>query len=266
MLLTAIHIYPVKSLAGISLTESVVESRGLRYDRRWMLVTPEGKFLTQREYPAMALIGTAIEPPFLVLFDRSNPNDRIGVPLEITAAGLSGLEVEVWDDRCGAVLVSTDADLWLSSKLNAPVQLVGMPDTTSRAADRRYAPEGQMVSFADGYPFLIIGEASLADLNSRLEIPVPMNRFRPNLVFSGGTPFCEDGWRDFTIGDQPFCAVKPCARCIMTTIDQQTSTKNAEPLRTLASYRKQENKVLFGQNVIWMGKENEATIKVSDEL
>jgi uncharacterized protein len=137
-----------------------------------------------------------------------------------------------------------------------------MPDTTSRAVDRRYAPEGQMVSFADAYPFLVIGEASLADLNSRLEIPVPMNRFRPNLVFSGGTPFCEDGWRDFNIGDQPFRAVKPCARCIMTTIDQQTTTKNAEPLRTLASYRKQDNKVLFGQNVIWMGKKDKATIRV----
>jgi uncharacterized protein len=266
MQLTAIHIYPVKSLAGISLTESVVESRGLRYDRRWMLVTPEGRFLTQREYPAMALIGTAIEPPFLVLFDRLNPGNRVGVPLEITSIGKSMLEVDVWDDHCRASPVSTEVDLWLSDRLGAPVRLVGMPETTSRAVDANYAPEGQVVSFADAYPFLIIGEATLADLNSRLETPVPMNRFRPNLVFSGGTAFCEDEWGDFSIGDQPFRAVKPCARCIMTTIDQQTTSKNAEPLKTLSIYRKQGNKVLFGQNLIWLGEGSEATIKVSYKL
>ncbi len=251
--LTAIHIYPVKSLSGISLESSVVERRGLQYDRRWMLVDAQGVFVSQRQFPAMVLIGTAIEPPFLVLFDRNNPGDRVAVPLDIRPDPVHEIAVEVWNEPCAGIPVSAEADLWLSSKLGAPLRLVGMPVTSIRPADERYAPEGHYVSFADGYPFLAISEESLADLNSRLAVPVPMDRFRPNLVFAGGTAYGEDLWSDFRIGDQLFRGVKPCARCMMTTIDQQTSAQNAEPLRTLSTYRKQGNKVLFGQNVIWMG-------------
>lgn len=264
--ITAINIYPVKSLAGIPLSSAVVERRGLQYDRRWMLVNAQNRFLSQREYPAMALIGTAIEPPFLVLFDRNNPADRIAVPLEIKPAQHLEKQVDIWDDQCPAVPVSADADQWLSKKLGGDVQLVGMPDNSIRPADEKYAPEGQYVSFADGYPFLIISEATLGGLNSKLTTPVPMERFRPNIVFSGGTPHCEDELGAFLIGDQPFLGVKPCARCIMTTIDQQTAQPGAEPLRTLATYRQSGHKILFGQNVVWTGQEAGQTISVGDMI
>jgi len=261
---TSIHIYPVKSLAGISMTTAVVERRGLQYDRRWMLINEQNRFLSQRDYPAMALIGTAIEPPFLVLFDRNNPADRVAVPLEINPAQHLEKQVDVWDDQCQAVPVSAEADQWLSQKLGGNVQMVGMPDNSIRPADEKYAPTGQYVSFADGYPFLIIGETTLEGLNSKLNTPVPMERFRPNIVFSGGTPHCEDEFGEFHIGSQPFLAVKPCARCIMTTIDQQTSQIGAEPLRTLATYRQSGHKILFGQNLVWTGQETGQSISIGD--
>ncbi len=140
-----------------------------------------------------------------------------------------------------------------------------MPDTTRRRADGRYAPKGQYVSFADGFSYLIIGQASLDDLNSRLAQPLPMNRFRPNLVFTGGEPFEEDNWSDFQIGSVPFRGVKPCGRCIITTADQETAQRAAEPLKTLATYRKRGNKILFGQDVVWTG-EGEASIRVGDNI
>lgn len=266
MHLSSLLIYPVKSLAGIALQEAVVERRGLQYDRRWMVTDPDGQFVTQREVPAMALIGTAIEAPWLVLFDRNNPSDQVRVPLDTEAVLSAKMRVSVWSSRLSALPVSNDADLWLSQKLGRSVRLVGMPDRSRRAADGRYAPKGQYVSFADGFPFLIIGEASLADLNARLESPVPMDRFRPNLVFSGGTAFEEDTWSDFRIGTQLFRGVKPCARCVMTTINQDNAQKNSEPLRTLSSYRRNGNKVLFGQNVIWLGEGPEPIIRVGDAI
>jgi uncharacterized protein len=262
MQLTDIYIYPVKSLAGIRLEQATVQLRGLQYDRRWMIVTPEGDFLTQRNVPELALLGTAIEPPYLILFDRFNTHDRVAVPLHSADDEDACKDVSVWDDRLTGTLVSPDADAWLSEKLSIEVQLVAMPEHSTRAVDSRYAPDGQYVSFADGYPFLLVGTASLADLNQRLAQPVPMNRFRPNLVFSGGQPYEEETWSDFTIGGLPFQGVKPCARCVMTTIHQDTGRAGSEPLKTLSGYRRDGNKVLFGQNVIWMG--TEGVIKVGD--
>jgi uncharacterized protein len=262
--LSDIYIFPVKSLAGIRVSASKVELRGLQYDRRWVITDPEGQFFTQRTTPEMALIGTAIEPPFLILFDRFNTADRIAVPLEPPPVDEYALEVAVWDDRMVGSPVDTDADEWLSDKLGQPVRLVAMPHTTERPVDPKYAPDGQLVSFADAYPFLIIGQASLDDLNARLDKPVPMNRFRPNLVFEGGQPYEEDNWKEFTIGDISFKGVKPCARCIMTTVNQDTAQKGAEPLKTLSTYRFANNKVLFGQNVIFLGQEG--SIKIGDSI
>ncbi|MCC7466010.1 MAG: MOSC domain-containing protein [Saprospiraceae bacterium] len=265
MQLTQIHIYPIKSLGGISLQEAVVEPRGLRYDRRWMLVDAEGRFMSQREIPEMALLRTAITPTFLEVFHKDRPDDRLQIPLEIQPDAYPKIMVEVWSDRCAARLLEEHLHAWFSRVLQQPLRLVYMPDTTRRRADGRYAPAGQVVSFADGFPFLLIGEASLADLNSRLEQTVPMDRFRPNLVFAGADAFEEDQWTDFTIQDQPFRCVKPCARCVMITADQETAARHAEPLKTLATYRKKGNKVLFGQNVIWLGKKN-AMIRVGDRM
>lgn len=263
MQLTQINLFPIKSLGGISLQEAVVERRGLQYDRRWMLVDDTGRFVSQREIPEMALLRTAIAPPFLEVYHKDDPSDVVRIPLTIQATDYPKIMVEVWSDRCAARLLDEAIHQWFSRVLKQSVRLVYMPDTTNRRADGRYAPYGQVVSFADGFPYLIIGETTLADLNSRLETPVPMNRFRPNLVFSGGEPYEEDNWSDFTIGDIPFRGVKPCGRCVMITVNQESADKAQEPLRTLSAYRKNGNKVLFGQNVIWLGNEP-AVIRVGD--
>lgn len=145
-----------------------------------------------------------------------------------------------------------------------PARLVRMQEQARRLVDTEYAQNGEVVSFADGYPFLLIGQASLDDLNSRIDQPVHMNQFRPNFVFRGGVPFEEDGWSSFTIGGAPFQAVKPCARCVVTTINQATAEKSAEPLRTLATYRQLRNKIMFGQNLL--SSSPAGTVQVGDKL
>ncbi|MBK6997142.1 MAG: MOSC domain-containing protein [Lewinellaceae bacterium] len=261
--LSEIWIYPIKSLGGIALKEAVAEVRGLRYDRRWMLVDDTGRFVTQREIPTMALLGTAIEPPYLSVFWKSKPSENVQIPLEIEASEFPKLRVEIWGDKCPARVLSNEINQWFSHHLGQNLRLVYMPNTTRRRADGRYAPPGHHVSFADGFPYLIIGQASLDDLNTRLAQALPMNRFRPNFVFTGGQPFEEDTWEQFSINLQPFQGVKPCARCTITTTDQDTAARAAEPLKTLATFRKFGNRILFGQNVVWLGME-ESLVRVGD--
>lgn len=263
--LTEIWTYPVKSLGGIPLTEAKVEPRGLQYDRRWMLVDDAGRFVSQREIPEMALLGTAVEPPYLIVFWKNNPAENILIPLEIPEAELEKLPVQIWDDQCQSLILTKEINDWFSENLKQNLRLVYMPDTTRRWADGRYAPKGQHVSFADGFPFLIIGQASLDDLNSRLEQSLPMNRFRPNFVFTGGEPFEEDTWENIEIGDVQFQCVKPCARCIIPTTDQETAVRAAEPLKTLATFRQVGHKILFGQNMVWLGV-GETKIRTGDAI
>ena len=264
--LQSLHIYPIKSLAGIALDSAVVQSRGLQYDRRWMLVDAQGRFVSQREIRELALLGTAVEPPHLVVFSRKNPALRVLIPLEIPLDDMENAEVQVWNDRCMAGVLPSEINQWFSDVLGQALRLVFMPGTTRRLTDGRYTPNDQAVSFADAFPFLLIGQASLDDLNNRLAQPLPMNRFRPNFVFAGGAPFEEDGWKDFSIGSVTFSCVKPCARCIMTTTDQDTAQRAAEPLKTLATFRQQNHKILFGQNVIWTGVNEGEIIKVGDRI
>jgi len=249
-ILSEIWIYPVKSLGGIPLREAKVEPRGLQYDRRWMLVDDDGRFVTQREIPQMALLGTAVEPPYLTVFLKKNISEKIQIPLEVPTGELEKQRVQVWKDQCPALILPKAVNDWFSENLSQNLRLVFMPDTTRRWADGRYAPKGQHVSFADGFPFLLIGQASLDDLNSRLAQPLPMNRFRPNFVFTGGLPFEEDSWKKFQISNVPFQCVKPCGRCIIPTTDQATAVRGAEPLKTLATFRQVGHKILFGQNVV----------------
>jgi hypothetical protein len=158
--------------------------------------------------------------------------------------------ITIWDDVCNAVQVNQDLDNWFSNALDKKVSLVYMPDDEKRIVEKTYINEDHIVSFADAYPFLIIGKSSLDDLNTRLVNPIPMNRFRPNLVFTGGNAYEEDNWKDFKIGNAEFIAVKPCARCVITTTDQKTAERSAEPLKTLSNYRKVNNKIMFGMNVV----------------
>lgn len=247
--LSQIFIYPIKSLGGIALPKAQVEDRGLQYDRRWMLVDEQGQFMTQRAFAGMALLQVALGAEGLQVSHRSHKNlAPLFIPFE--PAGLNPVQVTVWEDSCLALEVSAEANAWFSRALGRSCRLVYMPDTSRRPVDPDYATPGAITSFSDGFPILLIGQASLEDLNSRLSEPVGMERFRPNLVFTGGQAFEEDDWNYFCIGEHAFQGVKPCRRCVMTTIDQQTAEKGKEPLQTLSTYRQKGNKILFGQNVL----------------
>jgi uncharacterized protein YcbX len=253
--LSEIWVYPVKSLGGIQLQESKVTDRGLELDRRWLLVDDDGRFLSQREHPVLALFKPEIAGDFLRIIHRTHL-ESIDIPLRpVFLDAMPKIEVAVWDDTIDAFEVSQTATDWFTKQLGVSVRLVYMPQESERKLDPDYAITGAEInSFSDAYPFLIIGQASLDDLNSRLENPVLMNRFRPNFVFTNGEAFEEDTWREFSIGDVSFVGVKPCDRCVMTTVDQEKGVVSGkDPLKTLAKYRNFGNKVLFGQNVIGLG-------------
>ena len=247
--LKEIRIYPIKSLGGISLSEAVVEPKGFRYDRRWMLVKPDGTFLTQRENTVMALVEVELTDRHLRVYHRHRPDDVLEIPLEKTTE--ESLTAYVWDYQAvDSLVVSPEADEWFSRLLGFPCRLVYMPDDSLRPVDPKYAQPDDVVSFADGFPYLVISTDSLDELNRRVEQPLEMIRFRPNLVVEGVLPHDEDTWYHFKIGELTFFGVKPCARCVLTTIDPESGQKGKEPLKTLATYRKLDSKILFGQNVL----------------
>lgn len=256
-----LYVYPIKSLGGIELSAARLTDRGIEHDRRWMLVDEDNRFLTQREFPQMALLRAAIHANELTVYEKGNEVDKISVKLYPTGSEL--IKVQVWDDTCDAIQMNDDVNQWFSQKLNRMCKLVYMPDASKRGVDEGYALQEDLTGFSDGFPVLMIGQASLDDLNSRLEIAVPMNRFRPNIVFTGGTAFEEDTMKHFQINGIDFYAVKPCARCVVTTTDQETGITAKEPLKTLSTYRTGNNKVYFGQNILY---KNEGIIKVGDEL
>ena len=233
---SGLNIYPIKSLRGISLERSPVEKRGLRYDRRWMLVDSQGIFLTQRKIARMALFDTEITADGLRVQVHGMP--PVDVPFEPQGGTR---KVEVWGSIVTARRVSDDADRWFSEALGIPCSLVHMPDTTVREASSETALPGDIIGFADSNPVLVAGEASLADLNGRLDATVPMRRFRPNVVVSGSGAWEEDSWAGMQVGGVRLRPMKRCGRCIVTTIDPETAVSGEEPLRTLAGYR------LFGK-------------------
>lgn len=257
--LSEIWIYPIKSLQGISLPSARMLPKGLQYDRRFMLVDNENTFITQRVHSILALFRLALTETYVqVTYER----DTLKVPLHPTLTG-NTFQATIWDDRITVQEVSTETSEWFSKHLGFSCKLVFFPEENSRPVDKKYHVNHEDVSLADAYPALIIGQASLDDLNTRLSTPVPMNRFRPNFVFTGGKPFEEDNWREFRIGRNRFVAVKPCARCVLTTIDQETAFTSKEPLKTLSSYRMKNNKVLFGQNLVALDFDN---VMVGDNI
>jgi uncharacterized protein YcbX len=256
-----IFIYPIKSLGGIRLEEAIVEERGFRHDRRWMLVDAHGMFVTQRVYPQLALLGVHLGENALQVFHKQDASKTIQVPFGLATG--PELMVTIWDDQVLAKTVHPDLDAWFSEFLGFSVSLVVLPEASQRKVDPRYAVNGETVSFADGMPYLIIGQKSLQDLNSRLEEPVPMDRFRPNVVFSGGKAFLEDSLRKIKIGSVDFQVIKPCARCVLTTVNQETGEQGKEPLKTLSTYRTVNNKVYFGQNVVALSF---GTVNIGDSI
>ena len=261
MHLQDIYTYPIKSLGGIRLEQANLEEKGLQYDRRWMLVDKKGKFLSQRKHPKMALLRTQITDNGILVVQKDEPEQQILVPLESSSNHKQ--RVIIWEDQVEAQILDREISRWFSETLDIDCDLVFMPPSTKRKLKPKYAVNGESVSFADGMPYLLIGQASLDDLNSRLDDPVLMNRFRPNLVFAGGSPFQEDEWDIVTIGNARFKITKPCARCVVTTVDQQTGHKSKEPLATLAAYRNVDGKVMFGQNMLLLDGEK---IRAGDKL
>lgn len=257
-----IIIYPIKSMEGISLKEWKLDRFGLALDRRWMLVDAHGDFITQRQTPELCLFTVSIVSNGIRIQHKQDAQFRVVVPFEPVETDT--MKVKVWGDEVEAQLVSKQVDVALGNCLGRQVHLVKMPETALRQVDTRYANNGTGTAFTDGFPLLMIGEASLDHLNSKLKTPVPMRRFRPNLVMRGGLPHQEDHIGKFTIGELEFEGVKPCSRCVVTTIDDATGQKSAEPLTTLATYRKDGDKIMFGMNVIHQN--HEGVIKVGEPI
>lgn len=256
-----IWIYPVKGLCGISLKASRTTSRGLMHDRRFMVVNQSGLAVTQRDYPIMATIWTEIIGDELELSHVDY--DPVMVPLMPAPkhanepASEHMRSVQVWSSTVQAQAVSGEADAWLSALIGAPVTLVYMPDSTERACSTTYAKNGEIVSFADGYPLLITLEESLHDLNARIKTrdakhhPLPMNRFRSNIVLKDLPAWSEDSLTNLQLGTAKFSAVKPCSRCGVTTTDQATGiVEGPEPLLTLSSFHQTEIGLIFGMNLV----------------
>lgn len=254
-----LHYYPVKSCKGTVLGEAVIGKRGIVNDRIMMVVDAEQRFMTQREHPRMALIAPFLEGDTLTL---TTP-DRETLHIRCTSEGPRS-EVIVWRDRCAAIDQGEKVAQWLTGFLGTPCRLVRIAEDFVRPVDRAYAPRpDDQVGFADAYPFVLISEASLADLNGRLESPLPMNRFRPNIVVRGCDAYAEDRWRRTRIGEILFHVVKPCSRCATTQTDQLTAARAQEPLKTLATYRRVGSDVFFGQNLVHEGA---GQIRVGDRV
>jgi hypothetical protein len=257
---SAIYIYPIKSCRGISVPSAEVESRGLKEDRRFMLVDAKGRCVTQRDHSRMALIdvhrdegGYRVEAP-------GQP------PLHVPQAARGGeCEVKIWSDTVQARLVGEGVDAWFSQYLGFTCGLVHMEDHQHRPVTNESAAFDDEVSFADAAPLLLISTASLEDLNARLTAPVAMRRFRPNVVVDTDTPFAEDAWKSIAIGAAQLAVAWPCSRCVLTTIDPESGVRDArgEPLETLKTYRRVGPRVMFGQNLV---PRRRGTIRVGDAV
>jgi hypothetical protein len=262
---SSLHVYPVKGLKGIDLEHARCTEMGIEHDRRWMVVDARDEFITQRSHPKMATVWTDLEADSLVLSAPDMPEMR--VPFEPPLAGM--LRVRVWKSVCNALPASRAADEWLSGYLGDELRLVYMPPESKRYSNPEYAGVGKRVGFADGYAYLVVGQASLDDLNRRLAArgarELPMNRFRPNIVLAGSAPYAEDRFADVRIGEATLRGVKPCARCQVTTTDQSTGeVRGPEPLATLSSYREdKEFGVMFGMNLVTM---EPGSVRVGDAV
>jgi uncharacterized protein YcbX len=254
-----IFVYPIKSCGGISVSASDVVERGLAFDRRYMLIDGSGRFVSQREARRLCQVQVAFANDELrVVGPGISP---LTLPLRAEPDGLSSVKYQLWSS-VGEAVKLPDGSRWFSEVIGSDVSLVYMPEEERRAVNPARARPGDIVSFADGYPLLVISEASLADLNRRLPEPVSMRNFRPNLVLSGAAPYAEDAFGRVRIGPVWFRGVKRCERCVVTTLHPDSGAASKEPLRTLATYRQGAGKVWFGMNLVHEGR---GRVQVGDE-
>lgn len=256
-ILTEIYRYPVKSTRGELLPDCEVTPSGLPFDRNWMIADESGRMITGRTDPRLVQVLARTDACTLQL---SAPGcEVLDVPLTLFS---QPMPASVWKDDFPAFCGANAADRWLSAFLGKPVRLLYAGEKSARRV--RVQPDIPL-GFADGFPLLLIGQGSLGELNRRIGRDLAMARFRPNLVVAGAEPFAEDGWKKIRIGEVVINIIKPCERCVFTTVDPQSGEKtpDQEPLRTLASFRKTPAGVLFGQNVI---AENSGWIKSGMEI
>jgi uncharacterized protein YcbX len=263
-MLASLHIHPVKGCRAVDLAEAAVEPWGLAGDRRWLIVDADCQFMTQRKHPALARVVVTPGPGAdITAAAGGSPSLRVQAPDE--SAEL--LKVTVWRSTVLAAAAGAEADAWFSAYLGEPARLVYLDDPTRRSVDPEYSKDGDTVSFADGYPLLLTSTESLDKLNEWLTAaghqPVPMNRFRPNVVVSGYQPWAEDRWRRIRIGEVSFRVAKPCGRCVVTTTDQTTGMRGSQPLRMLAARRRFGKNLVFGQNLI---PDSPGHIRVGDPI
>jgi MOSC domain-containing protein len=245
---SALYVYPIKACRGVRVAEWPVVARGFDADRRWMIVDETGTFVTQREVSRLALVNAAFEGESLCI-------DAAGLaPLVLPRRYEAGAarNVRIWQDE-SVGCAHPGGSAWFSDFLGSRHELVYMPEAHHRQVNPARARADDILSFADGYPFLLTSEASLEDLNRRMAEPIPMERFRPNIVVSGTPAFAEDEFAQVRLGELSFRGVKRCDRCPVTTIDIETGERSKEPLRTLATYRKWDSQVWFGMNMIHDG-------------
>ena len=262
--IASIHIYPMKAARAVDLDRSVVEPWGLAGDRRWLLVDEDGRCVTQREEPSLARVTITYTPAGSIAVEAAGrPAQQVAPP----GRGANLMKVTVWESVVLAAAAGRAADAWFSAYLGRPVRLVYLDDPARRPVDPEYGRAGDTVSFADGYPLLLTNSGSLDQLNRWLtadgDRPVPMTRFRPSVVVAGAPPWAEDHWRRVRIGAVSFRVVKPCGRCVVTTIDQVTGVRGAQPLKMLGRRRNLGQQLVFGQNLI---PDSVGAIRVGDVL
>jgi uncharacterized protein YcbX len=248
--LSALYRYPLKSGKGEVLQQVGLDKLGLDGDRRWMLVDEgSGRFLTQRAVAQMSQLSALWNAEGGLTLGAPG-HAPINVALPASDAQLRG--VTIWRDSLRVPDAGDAAAAWVSRFIGKPTRLVQVPLDRARTTESGYGKDDDQVAFADGFPLLLIGQASLVDLSQRVGRPLEMLRFRPNLVIEGSEAYAEDGWKRLRIGDVEFRVVKSCSRCILTTIDPQTGERSAdrEPLATLQKYRAQAEGAMFGQNLV----------------
>lgn len=240
---TGLFVYPVKSCAGISLTNANLVERGFEFDRQWTVVNDKGLCLTQRDFPKMALIGTGITPAGELQLEAPGQPPHTVSPRSSDDIIIS----TVWGNDCESIDEGDAAAAWLQQYLQTSCRLMRVAPGNTRQT-KKSLPDGttKKITFVDDSPLLVVSQESLNDLNQRMEAPIPMDRFRVSIVIEGLGAYAEDELAEITIGGLSLFKAKPCARCVITTIDQLTLEKGREPLNTLATYRMVNNKVLFG--------------------